>query len=74
LRKLERVQLAIGLRRTLDRLPPRERRVIEAMYYEGKELREVAVEFGISPPWACRLHRRAVDRLRRLLRESGLAT
>jgi RNA polymerase sigma factor for flagellar operon FliA len=74
LQQLERAQLTIGLRHTLAQLPQRERRLLEGIYYEGRELQAVAAELGISPPWACRLHQRAVERLRELLRTGGLVT
>lgn len=70
--QLERAQLSIGLKRAIDQLPARERRLLRALYYEGRPLNEVARELGISHGWACRLHRKVVDRLRRLLRKGCL--
>ncbi len=74
LKRIERAQLSVGLRPALKRLPPRERRLLEGVYFEGRRLKDVAAELGISLPWASRLHRRAVDTLRRCLRKEGLIT
>lgn len=74
LRRLERAQLSTGLRPAVAGLPPRQQRIIEVMYGEGRPLKEAAAALGISVPWASRLHRRAVDTLRKRLRQQGLVT
>jgi RNA polymerase sigma factor FliA len=49
----------------LAMLPARERRVVEAHYWEGKTLMAAGAELGVSRSVACRIHARAVARLRR---------
>ncbi|MBM4321474.1 MAG: sigma-70 family RNA polymerase sigma factor [Deltaproteobacteria bacterium] len=72
LRKLERAQLTLGLQRTLQQLPQRERRLFEALYHEGRQLQDIAAELGCSKGWASRLHRRTIEKLRSRLWEGGL--
>lgn len=53
-------RIAIELRA----LPPRERRLLELCYYQGKTLGQAAMEMGICRPWASRLRARALAALR----------
>ncbi len=48
------------VRRALDRLPERERRVLELYYFSDRSLEETGRELGLSKSWASRLHARAV--------------
>jgi RNA polymerase sigma factor for flagellar operon FliA len=50
----ERVGAALG------RLPEKERRLIELMYFEEKSLTDAGAAIGLSKSWACRLHARAL--------------
>ena len=51
------------LRRTLERLSPRDREIIVATVVEGRSARSLAPSLGVSPRQAQRLVRRAVGRL-----------
>ena len=53
------------IRKALEKLPEKERALVEKHYWEGKNLLEAGAELGISKSWASRLHAQAVDRLRR---------
>jgi len=64
---LERDRL-MTLQTALAKLPPKERLVLEKLYFEGQRLHAAAAELGLSKSWASRLHNRAVRRLRRLFR------
>jgi RNA polymerase sigma factor for flagellar operon FliA len=48
----------------LERLPERQRRVIELHYYKDKKLSEAAEEMQTGRPSVSRLHARAIDNLR----------
>jgi RNA polymerase sigma factor for flagellar operon FliA len=48
----------------IDRLPERERRLIELCYYKGKTLEQAAAEMGFLRSWASRLHTRALATIR----------
>ena len=52
--------------RLLRELPPKERQVLEEYYFRGKSFVEIArQQGGVSKSWVCRLHQRAIQRLRR---------
>ncbi len=52
------------LKENLHRLEATERRVIEAVYYEDRTLKEVSEELGHSRSWGCRVHAKAIEKLR----------
>ncbi len=53
----------------LAELPSRERRIVRAVYFEGRKLDDIASELGISKSWASRLHSKALSELRRSMDE-----
>jgi RNA polymerase sigma factor for flagellar operon FliA len=57
------------VRQALPRLPERERRLVELVYFGEATLQDAGKELGMSKSWACRLHARAVELLRQLLEE-----
>lgn len=59
------IQTAVG---DLDEI---ESKIIDLMYFEGLTLAQASQALGVSKPWACRLHARAMDRLTRRLRHSA---
>lgn len=71
-RMLRRARLRRWLAEAVHTLPARERDMIEKCYFEDKTLVQAGEELGLSRSWASRLHARAVDRLRRTLRERGV--
>jgi RNA polymerase sigma factor for flagellar operon FliA len=52
------------VRRAIEVLPAGERRIVELHYYGGDSLSETTVKFGVSRPWAYRLHARALETLK----------
>lgn len=50
----------------LERLPPRERGIVKAIYWGGRSARELAVALGVSAGRISQLHHRALARLRSL--------
>ena len=58
------------MRKALQKLPERERRMIEGHYFEGKQFDTLSSELGISKSWGSRLHAHALDLLRRALVDS----
>jgi RNA polymerase sigma factor FliA len=66
---LETGQLGVRVRAALERLPEKERRLMEMYYFEGKNLEEAGAALGLSKSWACRLHARAVTLLREAMAE-----
>ena len=55
------------MREAIEKLPDKERRLMEMYYFGGKNLEEAGAALGLSKSWACRLHARAVDLLRHAL-------
>jgi RNA polymerase sigma factor for flagellar operon FliA len=58
------------VREAVAKLPDKERRLMELYYFADKNLEEAGAELGLSKSWACRLHARAVDLLRRAMEEA----
>lgn len=58
------------LRRAVLGLPPRERLLLLACYRDDETLEQAGTRLGLSRSWSCRLHARAVGRLRAELRAS----
>jgi RNA polymerase sigma factor for flagellar operon FliA len=67
--QLERLHLQARARRALQKLPEKERRLLQLHYFEDKNLEVASAEMGMSKSWGSRLHARAVDRLRKVLEE-----
>jgi RNA polymerase sigma factor FliA len=57
----------------IDQLPEECRSLIRATYFEGLTLTEAGQRLGIGKAWASRLHAKALDRLGRSLRLSGVS-
>ena len=58
------------LRAAVPKLPEKNRRVIEAYYFEGLNLDEIGAEMGLSKSWTCRIHAKALEMLRGLLEDT----
>jgi RNA polymerase sigma factor FliA len=67
--QLERLHLQARARRALDKLPDKERRLLQLHYFEDMNLEVASAQMGLSKSWGSRLHARAVDRLRQVLEE-----
>ena len=50
----------------LERLPSRERRILEAHYLQGIKFEDIAKELGVSAPRVSQLHTKAMARLKEL--------
>lgn len=58
------------LRTAIEELPERNRKIIEACYYQNRTLDDVGREMGLSKSWACRLHARGIEMLRDLMTQA----
>lgn len=58
------------VRDALEKLPERERALVQGFYFEGRQFDEVAKDLGISKSWASRLHTKALELLRDALGET----
>jgi RNA polymerase sigma factor for flagellar operon FliA len=61
------------LRTLVEQLPVTERRLIQAIYFEGATLQQAANQIGLSKSWASRIHARLLEQLARDLRRCGAA-
>ena len=68
--RLTNLETQHRLRIALATLPEKERQMMELYYFEDKNLEEAGDTMGLSRSWACRLHGRAVRRLKRALAKS----
>ena len=64
---VDTVRLSRRVREALGTLPDKERQLMELYYFGDKNLEEAGAQLGLSKSWACRIHARAVDRLRQAL-------
>ncbi|MDI1432592.1 sigma-70 family RNA polymerase sigma factor [Polyangium sorediatum] len=60
---ISRAEMAHALRRAIDALPERERKLVERHYFQGEDFDEIAADLGISKSWASRLHTQAIQSL-----------
>ena len=61
---LDTGRLGARARGALQKLPDKERQLMELYYFSGKNLEEAGAAMGLSKSWASRLHARAVELLR----------
>ncbi|HLM03249.1 MAG TPA: sigma-70 family RNA polymerase sigma factor [Pyrinomonadaceae bacterium] len=55
------------LRNAVGELPPKEKNLIEALYFKQITTTELAKQMGVNKSWVSRLHAKAVERLRQKL-------
>src|SRR5262249_49372185 len=67
--RLELEQMKSRVRAAIEKLPEKERKLLQGYYFQSKTLEEAGAEIGQSKSWASRLHARAVDRLKEILEE-----
>jgi len=64
-----RRELREAFERAIAVLPTEEATLIQRHYVHGERFDQVAASLGLSKSWASRLHRRAIARLSKSLRE-----
>lgn len=57
------------VRKTILKLTPEERQLLELYYYKDKSMQQVGDDLGLSKSWTSRLHARVIDKLHRMLEE-----
>ncbi len=63
-RALLQAQERALLRKNMDKLTDVEREVIEQFYFKGANLASLSETYGYSRSWVCRVHLRALERLK----------
>lgn len=66
---LEQLQSQELVKQAVEKLPEKEKQLIELYYYKELSLEEVGKHLQLSKSWTSRLHARAVDKLSRLLKD-----
>lgn len=69
--RIEVEQMRRRVRAAIDKLPEKERKLLQGYYFQNKTLEEAGAEIGQSKSWASRLHARAVESLKQLLEADG---
>lgn len=64
---VEHKQAVSVVRRAVETLPERERRLIEMHYFEDMSLQDAGKALGLSKSWASRLHARTIAQLTEML-------
>jgi len=65
--RLEQEELKTRVRAAIEKLPEKERKLLEGYYFHSKTLEQAGAEIGQSKSWASRLHARAIEQLKDLL-------
>jgi RNA polymerase sigma factor for flagellar operon FliA len=66
-------QLQSALREAVERLPERERAVVRAHYFEGRQFNAIADELALTKGRISQLHKQALERLNAELASRGQA-
>jgi RNA polymerase sigma factor for flagellar operon FliA len=69
--RIELEQMRSRVRLAIEKLPEKERKLLQGYYFQNKTLEEAGADIGQSKSWASRLHARAVERLKQLLDEDA---
>ncbi|MBI3180730.1 MAG: sigma-70 family RNA polymerase sigma factor [Myxococcales bacterium] len=72
--RLELEELKTRVRAAIERLPEKERKLLNGYYFQSKTLEEAGAEIGQSKSWASRLHARAIEKLKQFLSEEEKET
>ena len=73
LAKLELNELKHAVKRAIEKLPPKHRRVMEMRFYEGKRGNDVAVELGVTPSRVSHMIQDAIEKVRQSLIAEGFS-
>jgi RNA polymerase sigma factor for flagellar operon FliA len=70
-RMYEQGEVRDRMRLALDRLPVRERKILNLYYFGDVTMKQIGDEIGVNESRVSQLHARAIDRLRKLLLNDG---
>lgn len=71
LARLELLELKAAVKRAIDKLPPKHKKVIELRFYEGKRGNDVASELGVTPSRVSHMIQDAIEKVRQSLSLEG---
>jgi RNA polymerase sigma factor (sigma-70 family) len=64
-------EMAIVVREAINKLPPRERQIIEARFFKNMKMREIGDTFNISPSRISRILQSGLNKVKRELLRNG---
>jgi RNA polymerase sigma factor for flagellar operon FliA len=70
---VQRRQRGEMLQQAMARLPERNRKILEAYYYQDQTLEEIGAGMGLSKSWLCRMHAKSIELLRGAIEELSRA-
>lgn len=71
LARLELIELKAAIKRAVDKLPDKHRRVIELRFYELKKGNDVAAELGVTPSRVSHMISDAIEKVKQSLAQEG---
>ena len=71
LAKLELLELRDAIKRAIDKLPAKHKRVIELRFYEGKRGNDIATWLGVTPSRVSHMIQDAIEKVRQSLSVEG---
>ncbi|MBI2995982.1 MAG: sigma-70 family RNA polymerase sigma factor [Candidatus Melainabacteria bacterium] len=71
LARLELQELKEAVKRAVDKLPPKHKRVIELRFYEGKRGNDIASWLGVTPSRVSHMIQDAITKVRQTLSQEG---
>lgn len=73
LARLELAELKSAVKRAIEKLPEKHKRVMEMRFYEGKRGNDVALELGVTPSRVSHMIQDAIDKVRQSLLAEGFS-
>lgn len=74
LARLELVELKAAIKRAVEKLPDKHRRVIELRFYELKKGNDVAAELGVTPSRVSHMISDAIEKVKQSLAQEGFTS
>ena len=71
LTRLELVELKNAIKRAIDKLPERHKRVIELRFFEGKRGNDIAEGLGVTPSRVSHMIQDAIEKVKQYLMQEG---
>ncbi len=69
---IELTELKAQIKKSLKKMPPRERELIESKFFKDKKLKDIADEFNISQSRISRIIQTGLDRIKKDLKRQGI--
>ena len=73
LARLELMELKCAVRKAIDKLPPKHKKVIEMRFYEGKKGNDIASGLGVTPSRVSHIIQDAIEKVRQMLLSEGFS-